>query len=142
LSDDTEHFRWISLLKNGLEDWFAEDSETFGTAQLYDWFESKEHVLVSAKLRWYPVEGRPDLCQVPDVMVVLAHPSGERESYNQWEENGRPPNVVFEFISRGKPASDFLTELEFSLPGAAMNFTSSITGTGDSRRFTVTAIPC
>jgi Uma2 family endonuclease len=45
-------------------------------------------------------------------MVVLDHPAGDRESYNQWEERGRPPNIVFEFISKRNTASEMMDKLE------------------------------
>jgi Uma2 family endonuclease len=97
LSNDTEHLKWITFLKNGLEDWFAD----------------REDVFVAADLLWYPVEGRPDISKAPDVMVVLDHPAGDRSSYKQWEEQGRPPNVVFEFLSKSNTAEEILDKLEF-----------------------------
>ena len=97
LSNDTEHLKWITFVKNGLEDWFGDRKDVF----------------VAADLLWYPVEGRPDVSKAPDVMVVLDHPAGERASYKQWEENGRPPNVVFEFISKSNTADELMEKLEF-----------------------------
>jgi hypothetical protein len=60
LSNDTEHLKWITFLKDGLEDWFGD----------------REDVFIAADLLWYPVEGRPDISKAPDVMVVLDHPDG------------------------------------------------------------------
>lgn len=97
LSNDTEHLKWITFLKNGLEDWFAD----------------RQDVFVAADLLWYPVEGRPDICKAPDVMVVMNHPAGERESYKQWKENGRQPDVVFEFISKSNTADEMMDKLDF-----------------------------
>ncbi len=97
LANDTEHLEWITFLKNGLEDWFAD----------------REDVFVAADLLWYPVEGRPDISKAPDVMVVLNHPAGHRESYQQWKENGRPPNVVVEFLSKSNTAEEILDKLDF-----------------------------
>ncbi len=97
LSNDTEHLRWITFVKNGLEDWFADRNDVF----------------VAADLLWYPVEGRPDISKAPDVMVVLDHPAGDRLSYKQWEENDRPPDVVFEFISKSNTADEMMDKLEF-----------------------------
>ncbi len=97
LSNDTEHLKWITFLKNGLEDWFADRTDVF----------------VAADLLWYPVEGRPDICKAPDVMVVLDHPAGERQSYKQWEENQRMPDVVFEFISKSNTADEMMDKLDF-----------------------------
>ncbi len=97
LSNDTEHLKWITFLKNGLEDWFADRTDVF----------------VAADLLWYPIEGRPDICKAPDVMVVLDHPAGERMSYKQWEENNRAPHVVFEFFSKSNTADEMMDKLDF-----------------------------
>ena len=97
LSNDTEHLKWITFVKNGLDDWFGDRTDVF----------------VAADLLWYPIEGRPDICKAPDVMVVLDHPAGERQSYKQWEENDRPPNIVFEFISKSNTADEMMDKLEF-----------------------------
>ena len=42
---------------------------------------------MAGDLLWYPVEGQPNICQAPDVMVVWGRPKGERKSYLQWLEN-------------------------------------------------------
>ncbi len=97
LSNDTEHLRWITFLKNGLEDWFAD----------------RDDVFIAADLLWYPLEKRPDICKAPDVMVVLDHPAGPRSSYMQWEEKGRAPQVVFEFLSKSNTASEMMEKLDF-----------------------------
>ncbi len=97
LSNDTEHLRWITFLKNGLEDWFADRTDVF----------------VAADLLWYPVEGRPDISKAPDVMVSMGRPAGDRSSYKQWEERGHPPDVVFEFISKSNTAGELMEKLEF-----------------------------
>ena len=97
LANDTEHLTWITFLKNGLDDWFADRNDVF----------------VAADLLWYPVEGRPDVSKAPDVMVVLNHPAGHRMSYMQWLENDCPPQVVFEFQSTSNSASEMMDKLDF-----------------------------
>jgi Uma2 family endonuclease len=97
LANDTEHLKWITFLKNGLEDWYGDRNDVF----------------IAADLLWYPVEGRPDICKAPDVMVVLDHPAGDRESYMQWEEKNRQPDVVFEFISKSNTAREMIDKLDF-----------------------------
>jgi Uma2 family endonuclease len=97
LSNDTEHLRWINFIKLGLEDWFDDRTDVF----------------VASDLLWYPVEGRPDICKAPDVMVVLDHPAGERASCMQWKENDRPPQVVFEFLSTSNSAKEMADKLTF-----------------------------
>lgn len=97
LSNDTEHLQWIMFVKDGLDDWFADRTDVF----------------IAADLLWYPVKGRPDISKAPDVMLVLDHPAGHRMSYQQWEENDRPPQVVFEFLSTSKTAQEMMDKLEF-----------------------------
>lgn len=97
LSNDTEHLRWINFVFLGLQDWFGD----------------RDDVFVAADLLWYPVDGRPDICKAPDIMVVLDHPAGPRPSYMQWKENGRPPQVVFEFLSSSNTAREMMEKLDF-----------------------------
>jgi Uma2 family endonuclease len=97
LSNDTEHLRWINYVFLGLQDWYSD----------------RDDVFVAADLLWYPVEGRPDICKAPDIMVVLDHPAGPRSSYQQWKENDRQPQVVFEFLSSGNTASEMMEKMEF-----------------------------
>jgi Uma2 family endonuclease len=54
---------------------------------------------VGADNVWYPVEGRPDITTAPDVYVALGRPKGHRASYQQWNEGGVAPQVVFEVLS-------------------------------------------
>ena len=97
LANDTEHLDWITFLKNGLDDYFV----------------GRNDVFVAADLLWYPVKDRPDVSKAPDVMVVLNHPAGPRMSYKQWEENDRPPQVVFEFMSSSNTAGEMMDKLDF-----------------------------
>src|SRR6516164_2210930 len=87
MSDNTEQFRWINTLFDNLEILFGNDPTVF----------------VAANNLWYPVEGRPDIRQAPDVYVVFGRPKGYRGSYKQWEENNVPIHVVFEILS---PSND------------------------------------
>jgi Uma2 family endonuclease len=64
-------------------------------------FADRDDVFVAIDHFWYPVEGRPNIRQAPDVMVVLGRPKGHRGSYRQWEEDNIPPQVVFEVASPG-----------------------------------------
>ena len=57
------------------------------------------NVFIAADLLWYPVEGRTDISQAPDVMVVFGRPKGDRRSYLQFREDNIPPQVVFEIRS-------------------------------------------
>jgi Uma2 family endonuclease len=60
-----------------------------------------QNLFVAGDMLWYPVEGRPDIRQAPDVMVAFGRPNGDRGSYRQWEEENIPPQVVFEILSPG-----------------------------------------
>src|SRR5690349_16890133 len=85
LSDNTKQGRWIVLLYDNLEALFRD----------------REDVFVAPDNLWYPVEGRPDIRQAPDVYVVFGRPKGPRGSYQQWKEGGVPIHVVFEILSPG-----------------------------------------
>jgi Uma2 family endonuclease len=83
MSDNTKQFRWIVTIKENLELLFANDPDVF----------------VAGDLLWYPVEGSNTIRQAPDVLVAIGRPKGDRGSYQQWQEAGIPPQVVFEILS-------------------------------------------
>jgi Uma2 family endonuclease len=62
MSDNTKQFRWIVLIKENLEIWFAHDPQVF----------------IAGDLLWYPVQGRPDIRVAPDAMVAFGRPKGDR----------------------------------------------------------------
>lgn len=62
-------------------------------------------VYVSADLLIYYVEGDPHKSVAPDVLVSFGVPKGNRRSYRIWEE-GKPPDVIFEFASQGSWKDD------------------------------------
>ncbi len=62
-------------------------------------------VYVSADLLLYYVEGDNRKSVAPDVLVTFGVPKGNRRSYLLWEE-GKPPDVVFEFASEGTWRAD------------------------------------
>ncbi len=97
MADNTEQFEWIVLLKENLECLFAKD----------------ENVFVGGDLLWYPVEGHPEIRVAPDVMVALGRPKGKRGSYQQWQENQQPPQVVFEILSPGNTLKEMAKKLKF-----------------------------
>lgn len=95
MSDHTKQFRWITVIQYNLDWLFAQDYNVF----------------VAENLLWYPVEGYPNICQAPDIMVAFGVEKGERGSYKQWEENKISPQVVFEILS----PSNTLTEMNKKL---------------------------
>ncbi|BAC91914.1 Uma2 family endonuclease [Gloeobacter violaceus] len=97
MADNTEQFRWIVYIKEGLEWLFASDPNVF----------------VAGDLLWYPVEGNPRLCQAPDVLVAFGRPKGKRGSYRQWLEAGVAPQVVFEVLSPGNGVSEMTRKFQF-----------------------------
>ena len=97
MSDNTLQFKWIVLIKEGLETLFRHDPNVF----------------VAGDLLWYPEEGKPKVRQAPDVMVVLGRPKRERGSYKQWEEDGIAPQVVFEVLSPGNRLDEMLRKFRF-----------------------------
>ena len=97
MSENTLQFKWIVLLKEGLETIFRHDPNVF----------------VAGDLLWYPEEGKPKIRQVPDVMVVFNRPKGNRGSYKQWEEDGVTPQVVMEVLSPGNRNLKMLRKFRF-----------------------------
>jgi len=97
MSDNTKQFRWIMVIYYNLEWLFANDSSVF----------------VAGNLLWYPVEGKPNICQAPDVMVAFGAAKGDRGSYKQWEENDIAPQVVFEILSPSNNQTEMNKKLLF-----------------------------
>ncbi len=85
MADNTLQFEWIVVIKKNLDALFSDDPLVF----------------VAGDLLWYPLQGRPDVRRAPDTMVVFGRPKGERGSYQQWNEAGIAPQVVFEVLSPG-----------------------------------------
>src|SRR5271165_7075216 len=97
MSDNTLQFKWIVLIKEGLETLFRHDPNVF----------------VAGDLLWYPEEGQPKTRQAPDAMVVFGRPKGYRGSYMQWQEGGIAPQVVFEVLSPGNRPSKMIRKFRF-----------------------------
>ncbi|MEG3988763.1 Uma2 family endonuclease [Microcoleus sp. S28C3] len=83
MADSTIQYKLIVTIKEGCESLLKDDPNVF----------------IAADLLWYPVEGRTDISQAPDVMVVFGRPKGDRLSYIQFREYNIPPQVVFEIRS-------------------------------------------
>ena len=62
-------------------------------------FKKNPNVFVAADLLWYPVEGRNDIFQAPDTMVIFGRPKGDRLSYLQFREDHIAPQFVLEIRS-------------------------------------------
>ncbi len=97
MSDNTQQFRWIVLIKENLEVLFADNPDVF----------------VAGDLLWYPVEGQPKIRIAPDAMVVFGRPKGDRGSYRQWEEDNVVPQVVFEILSPGNRLKEMTKKQQF-----------------------------
>ncbi len=98
MSDNTEQFRWIVIIKENLEILYANDP----------------YVFIAGDLLWYPVQGSLERAG-PDVMVVFGRSKGRRGSYKQWEEDGIAPHVVFEILSPGNKTKRGWDSLEMKL---------------------------
>ena len=61
MAENTLQFRWIVTIKEGLDRVFRDRPDVF----------------VAGDLFWYPVEGHPEICLAPDVLVASA---GRRET--------------------------------------------------------------
>ena len=97
MADNTKQFRWIVTIKENLELLFADRADVF----------------VAGDLLWYPVQGDNTLCQAPDTLVVFGRPKGDRGSYQQWNEDNIPPQVVFEILSPGNRPAEMLRKFKF-----------------------------
>lgn len=97
MSDNTLQFKWIVVIKEGLEALFRDNPDVF----------------VAGNLLWYAVEGQPSIRNAPDAMVAFGRPKGRRGSYKQWEEEHIPPLVVFEVLSPGNRPGDMARKFEF-----------------------------
>lgn len=83
MADSTVQYQWITKIQGGIDALFRDNPNIF----------------VAGDLLWYPVEGKPEICQAPDILVVFDRPKGDRRSYLQWRENNIAPQVVFEIQS-------------------------------------------
>jgi Uma2 family endonuclease len=97
MADNTEQYRWIVLIKENLEILFAQSANVF----------------IAGDLLWYPVRSRVISPAAPDVMVVFGRPKGKRRSYQQWNEENIPPQVVFEILSHSNNQEEMERKLEF-----------------------------
>ncbi len=97
MSNNTEQFDWIVMIKENLECLFAKDTNVF----------------VAGDLLWYPIEGNNTIRTAPDAMVVFGRPKGRRGSYMQWLEDGIAPQVAFEILSPGNRTSEMAKKLKF-----------------------------
>ncbi|MBE9185729.1 Uma2 family endonuclease [Microcoleus sp. LEGE 07076] len=83
MADSTTQFDLMVKIQAGCESLFKKDPNVF----------------VAADLLWYPVEGRNDIFQAPDTMVIFGRPKGDRLSYLQFREDNIAPQFVFEIRS-------------------------------------------
>jgi Uma2 family endonuclease len=97
MSDNTRQFHYIVMIQGGLDDLFRDRPDVF----------------VAGNNLWYPVEGHPEIRTGPDVYVAFGRPKGDRGSYKQWEEDGIPPQVVFEVLSPGNRAGEMTRKFRF-----------------------------
>ena len=97
MAENPLQFQWIVTIKEGLDHLFAGDP----------------NVYVAGDMFWYPVEGNPKICAAPDAMVVFGRPKGYRGCYRQWEDDGIPPQVVFEILSPGNRFPEMLKKFNF-----------------------------
>src|SRR5581483_7925797 len=97
MADNTRQFEAIVMIQGGLDAQFRNDPNVF----------------VAGDNLWYPVQGRTDICQAPDVYVAFGRPKGHRGSYKQWEEGNIPPQVVFEVLSPSNRYSEMQRKFWF-----------------------------
>jgi Uma2 family endonuclease len=97
MAENTIQFRWIVLIKEGLEILFASVLDVF----------------VAGDLLWYPVRGNKYIKCAPDAMVAIGRPKGDRGSYIQHLEGNVAPQVVFEVLSPGNRSAEMKRKFNF-----------------------------
>ena len=97
MAESTIQYELIVKIKEGCESLFKDDPNVF----------------VAADLLWYPVEGRIDISQAPDTMVIFGRPKGDRPSYIQYREDNIGPQVVFEIRSHNDSNTKMNKKLSF-----------------------------
>ncbi|HWE01881.1 MAG TPA: Uma2 family endonuclease [Tepidisphaeraceae bacterium] len=97
MAENTLQYDWVVKITGGTRRVFADDQKVF----------------VAGDLFWYPVEGRPDIRVAPNTLVVFGRPPGHRGSYRQWEEEGIPPQVVFEVLSPSNRFGEMSAKFDF-----------------------------
>lgn len=99
MAENTEQYEWIVRIVENLKT-LLQDQTAF----------------VAGDLLWYPVQVEKDETppsQAPDAMVVLGRPAGYRGSYQQWQEDGIAPQVVFEIISPSNTFAEMADKQRF-----------------------------
>jgi Uma2 family endonuclease len=97
MAESTTQYKLIVKIQAGCESLFKNDPNVF----------------VAADLLWYPVEGRPDISQAPDTMVIFGRPKGDRPSYIQFQEDNIAPQVTFEIRSHNDRQTKMNKKLSF-----------------------------
>ena len=94
MAENTTQYRWIVTIRENLDSLLPQ-------------------AFVAADLFWYPVEGDNQTRRAPDVLVALDRPKGDRSSYLQWREDGKPPDVVFEVWSPGNTLGEIWRKVQW-----------------------------
>ncbi len=91
MADNTLQYEWIVTIKGGLDVLFRNDPDVF----------------VAGDLLWYSIQGDNRTRLAPDALVAFGRPKGYRGSYQQWQEDGIAPQVVFEVVSPGNSRAEY-----------------------------------
>jgi Uma2 family endonuclease len=97
MAESRLQYRWIVTLQGNLEYLFRDRADVF----------------VAADNPIYPEEGKPEVCQAPDVYVAFGVPKEDRGSFIVFEEGGVFPQVVFEVRSPNNRPADIARKLVF-----------------------------
>jgi Uma2 family endonuclease len=114
MANNTTQFRWIVVIQQNSDWLFADDPNVF----------------VAGDLFWYPVQGKPNIVNASDIMVVFGRPKSDslrdsfaaiapcyanasRGSYQQWNEGNIAPQVVFEILSPSNTQDEMDRKLLF-----------------------------
>lgn len=76
-------------------------------------YRDAQDVWVGKDQFWYPTEKEAYYNLAPDVFVVFGRPNVERNTYQQWLENGVAPQVVIEVLSPSNRRGEMLRKKQF-----------------------------
>jgi hypothetical protein len=110
MADNARQFRWITIIKGGLDTLFRD----------------RDDVFVAGDLLWYPMEGAATIRRAPDAMVVFGRPKGDRGSYLQWLEGDIAPQVVFKCFRPATPCVNLRRNSISMIPMVLKSTTSTI----------------
>jgi hypothetical protein len=88
MADNTKQFRWIVTIQGGLDALLRTNPQVF----------------VGGDLLWYPVEGHPEMCMAPDVLVAFGRPKDDRVPTCNGRRAASPRRSSLQSAPQGRPS--------------------------------------